>query len=67
MLKNNGPETNYFRQVMQHNPNLRERFSTNTKQENNKQVPKETKNTVKENAEAFSAITGQEISEEEVS
>ena len=52
---------------MQHNPNLQERFNTNTKQENNKQVPKETKNTAKEIAEAFSAITGQEILEEEVS
>ena len=46
----------YFRQVMQHNPNLQDRFNTNTKQENNKYVPKETKNTVKEIAEAFSAI-----------
>ena len=52
---------------MQHNPNLQERFSTNTKQENNKQVPKEAKNTAKEIAEVFSAITRQEISEEEVS
>ena len=37
------------------------------KQETNKQVIKEDKTMAKEIAEAFSAVTGQEISEEEVS
>ena len=52
---------------MKYNPNLREKFSSNTKQETNRQATKEDKTSAKEIAEAFSAITGQEISKEEVS
>ena len=52
---------------MKYNPNLQEMFSSNTKQETNRQAMKEGKTSAKEIAEAFSAITGQEISEEEVS
>ena len=52
---------------MKYNPNLREKLRSNTKQETNRQATKEDKTSAKETAEAFSAITGQEISEEEVS
>ena len=52
---------------MKYNPNLQEMFRSNTKQETNRQATKEDKTSAKEIAEAFSAVTGQEISEEEVS
>ena len=52
---------------MQYNPNLKGEFSPNVKQETNKQDTKGDKTTAKEIAEAFSAVTGLEISEEEVS
>ena len=51
---------------MQYNPNLKGKFSPNAKQETNKQDTKEDKTTAKEITQAFSAVTGQEISEEEV-
>ena len=66
-LKHNGPETNYSRRLLQHNPNIKGRFNPGVKQETNKQQTKEDKTIAKEIAEAFSAVTGQEISEEEVS
>ena len=47
-----------------HNPNLKGRFNPGVKQETNKQQTKEDKTIAKEIAEAFSAVTGQEISEE---
>ena len=65
-LKQNGLETNYSRWLMQYNPNLKGKFNPNVKQKTNKQVTKEDKAMAKEIAEAFSAVTGQEISEEEV-
>ena len=52
---------------MKYNPSLQENFSSNTKQETNRQAMKEDKTSAKEIAEAFSAITGQEISKEGVS
>ena len=52
---------------MQYNPNLKRKFSPNVKQETSKQDTKEDKRTAKEITEAFSAVTGQEISKEEVS
>ena len=52
---------------MQCNPNLKRKFNSNAKQETSKQVTKEDKAIAKEIAEAFSSVTGQEISEEEVS
>ena len=52
---------------MRYNPNLKGKFSPNAKQETSKQDTKEDKMTAKEITEAFSAVTGQEISEEEVS
>ena len=64
-LKYNGPETNYSRRLLKHNPNLKGRFNPGVKQETNKQQTKEDKTIAKEIAEAFSAFTGQEISEEE--
>ena len=67
MLKYNGPEANYSRILLQHNPNLKGRFNLGVKQETSKQQTKEDKTIVKEISEAFSAVTGQEISEEEVS
>ena len=66
-LKYNGPETDYSRRLLQHNPNLKGRFNPGVKQETNKQQTKDDKTIAKEIAEAFSAVTGQEISEEEVS
>ena len=66
-LKQNGPEKNYSRWLMQYNPNPKGKFNSNAKQETRKQVTKEDKATAKEIAEAFSAVTGQEISKEEVS
>ena len=66
-LKYNGSETNYSRRQLQHNPNLNGRFNPVVKQETNKQQTKEDKTIAKEIAEAFSAVTGQEISEVEVS
>ena len=67
ILKQNGPETNYSRPLIQYNPNVKGKFSPNAKQETSKQNTKEDKTTAKEITEAFSAVTGQEISEEEVS
>ena len=49
----------------QYNPNVREKFNAN--KDTSKQTQREEKVTAKEIAEAFSAITGQEICEEEVS
>ena len=66
-LKHNGPETNYSRRLLQHNPNLKERFNPGVKQETSKQQTKEDKTIAKEIAEAFPAVTDQEISEEKVS
>ena len=66
ILEENGPETEYSRKLAQYNPNLKARFSL-------RQDPKEVKQpgkgqtTTKEISEAFSAVTGQEISEDEVS
>ena len=67
ILKQNGPETNYSRCLLQHNPNLKGRFNSGMKQESNKQLIMENKTTAKEITEAFSAVMGQEISEEEAS
>ena len=67
ILKQNGPETNYSRHLLQHNPNLKGRFNSGTKQETYKQPITEDKTSVKEIAKAFSAVRGQEISEEEAS
>ena len=66
ILKQNEPKTNDSRQFMQYNPNLQRKFTPNAKQETSKQNTKENMTTAKEIAEAFSAVTGQEISEEEV-
>ena len=66
-LKHNGPETNYSRRLLQYNPNLKGRFNPDVKQETSKQQTKGDKTIAKEIAEVFSAVTGQEISEEEVS
>ena len=66
-LKYNGPEINYSRRLLQHNPNLEGKFNPGVKQETSKQLIKKDKTIAKEIAEAFSAVTGQEISEEEVS
>ena len=63
-LKYNSPEINYSRR---HNPNLKGRFNPGVKQETSKQQTKEDKTIAKGIAEVFSAVTGQEISEEEVS
>ena len=65
ILRDNGPEADYSRQLAQYNPNLREKF--NARQDTVNQAQKEGKATAKEIAEAFSTITGQEICEEEVS
>ena len=62
ILKQNGPETNYSRHLLQHNPNLKGRFNSGTKQETHKQPIIEDKTTAKEIAEEFSAVMGQEIS-----
>ena len=51
---------------MQYNPNLKGKFSPNAKQETSKQDTKEDKTRAKEIPEAYSAVTGQEISKEEV-
>ena len=64
-LKSNGPKTNYSRWIAQYNPQLKEKFNHNTKQDDSKQTAKDNKAMVKEIAEAFSAVTGQAISEEE--
>ena len=50
--------------MLQHNPNLKGRFNPGVKLETNKQQTKEDKTIAKEIAEAFSAVTGQEISKE---
>ena len=52
---------------MQYNPNLKGKFSPNERQETSKQDTKEDKITAKKITEAFSAVTGQEISEGKVS
>ena len=52
---------------MQYNSNLKGKFRPNAKQKTSKQDTKEDKTTAEEITEAFSALTGQEISEEEVS
>ena len=61
----NRPETDYSRCLAQYNPTLKERLGV--RQDIPRQAQKEDKATVKEIAEAFSAMTGQEIWEEEVS
>ena len=66
ILKENGPETEYSRKLAQYNPNLKERFSLRQDPKEVKQFRKD-QTTAKEIAEAFSAVTGQEISEEKVS
>ena len=58
---------NYSRRLLQHNPNLKGRFNPGAKQETDKQQTKEDKTTAINIAEAFSAVTGQDISGEEVS
>ena len=65
ILWGNGPETDYLRCLAQYNPNLKEKLSV--RQNTPRQAQKKDKATVKEIAEAFSAMTGQEICEEEVS
>ena len=62
ILWGNGPETDYSRHLAQYNPNLKEKLSVRQRQ-----AQKEDKATIKETAEAFSTMTGQEICEEEVS
>ena len=66
ILKENGPETEYSRRLAQYNPNLKARFSLRQDPKEVEQPGKD-QNTAKEIAAAFSAVTGQEISEEEVS
>ena len=66
ILKKNGPETEYSRRLAQYNPNLKERFSPRQDSKEVKQ-PRKDQTTAKEIAAAFSAVMGQEISEEEVS
>ena len=61
MLRGNGPGTNYLRCLAQYNPNLKEKLGV--RQDTPRQAQKEDKATVKEIAEAFSAMTGQEICE----
>ena len=61
----NGPETDYSRCLAQHNPSLKEKHGV--RQDTQRQTQKEDKTTAKEITEAFSAMTGQEICEEEVS
>ena len=66
ILKENGPETEYSRRLAQYNPNLKERFSPRQDPKEVKQ-PRKDQSTAKEIAAVFSAVTSQEISEEEVS
>ena len=63
ILWGNGPETDYSRRLAQYNPNLKEKLGV--RQDTPRQAQKEDKATVKEIAEAFSAVIGQEICEEE--
>ena len=65
ILWGNGPETDYSRCLAQHNPSLKEKLGV--RQDTQKQTQKEDKPTIEEIKEAFSAVTGQEICEEEVS
>ena len=65
ILKENGPETEYSRRLALYNPNLKARFSLRELKE--VKQPRKDQTTTKEIAAAFSAVTGQEISEEEVS
>ena len=65
ILKENGPETEYSRRLAQYNLNLKERFSPRQDPKEVKQ-PRKDQTTTKEIAAAFSAVMGQEISEEEV-
>ena len=65
ILWGNGPETDYSRCLAQHNPSLKEKLSV--RQDTQRQTQKEDIPTAKEIAEAFSAMTGQEICEDEVS
>ena len=55
----------YTTHLAQHNPNLKEKLGV--RQDTLRQTQKEDKPTAKEKAEAFPAMTGQEICEEEVS
>ena len=65
-MKENGPETEYSRKLAQYNPNLKARISPRQDPKGVKQPGKD-QTTAKEIAEVFSAVMGQEISEEEVS
>ena len=65
ILWGNGPETDYSRCLAQHNPSLKEKLSV--RKDTQRQTQKEDKPTAKKVTEAFSAVTGQEICEEEVS
>ena len=66
ILKESGPETEYSRKLAQYKSNLKTRFSPRQDPKEVKQPGKD-QTTIKEIAEAFSVVTGQEISEEEVS
>ena len=66
ILKENAPETEYSRKLAQYNPNLKAKFSLRQDLREVKQPGKD-QTTTKEIAEAFSAVTGQEIHEEKVS
>ena len=66
ILKENAPETEYSRRLAQYNLNLKEGFSPRQDSKKVKQ-PKKDQTTAKEIAVAFSAVTGQEIREEELS
>ena len=65
ILWGNGPEMDYSRCLAQHNLNLKEKLRV--RQDTLRQTQKEDKPTAKEIAEAFPAVAGQEICEEEVS
>ena len=66
ILKENGPETEYSRRLAQYNLNLKARFSLRQDLKEVKQPGKD-QTTAREIAAAFSAVMGQEITEEEVS
>ena len=65
ILQGNGPETDYSWCLAQYNPNLKEKLGV--RQDTPRQAQKEDKATVKDIAEAFSTMAGQEICEEKVS
>ena len=67
ILKENGPETECSRRLAQYNPNLKARFSPRQDSKEAKQPGKDQTTAKEIAAAAFSAVMGQEISEEEVS